>query len=181
MPLPVHAEFTAPHTPCVPSDRVLIAHGSTPGQETVASVALVRDGRVVARVDMLASAGASCFKDLRSIDGYVYIGFGRFVFVVDPDQARVRAYPLDGYFGHLYDARELDDAGGAMAVFATSASEVLAFDRKGNLIWTQAGLGVDGVVLHGAAAGRIDGAGDHDPPGGWQAFSLAADDGRILP
>ncbi|QBE62300.1 hypothetical protein [Pseudoduganella lutea] len=57
---------------------------------------------------------------------------------------------------------------------------MLAFDRVDGLAWKQSDLGIDGVVLHRAGMGRIDGEGDQDPPGGWQPFSLQSDTGFTI-
>jgi hypothetical protein len=161
-------------------DQVLIAQGDVSDSEVVESVSVATDSGLMARVDILASAGESCFRSLRSIDSNIYIGFGRFVFVVDFSRSLVRRYPLGGYFGHLYDSNDLGHLDDHISVLASSASEVLAFDRTGDLIWKQSDLGIDGVVLHCASAGRIDGEGEWDPPGGWQPFSLRSDIGSII-
>ena len=174
------AEFFSPHDPCLEFDQVLVAAGEISDSEVVASVAVTVDSAPLARVDILASAGESCFRDVRSIDSMIYIGYGRFVFVVDVHLGYVRRFPLSGYFGHLYDSRDLDHLDRQISVIAVSASEVLAFDRIGGLIWKQHDLGIDGVVLHRATPGRIDGEGEWDPPGGWQPFSLRSDTGSKI-
>jgi hypothetical protein len=110
----------------------------------------------------------------------IYIGYGRFVFVVDVHLGYVRRFSLSGYFGHLYDSRDLDHLDRQISVLATSESEVLAFDRTGGLLWNQHDLGIDGVVLHRATPGRIGGEGEWDPPGGWQPFSLRSDTGSKI-
>lgn len=174
------AEFTGPQEPWVERDQVIVASGEASESEVVASVSVAMDSALVARVDILASAGQSCFRSLRSIHSLVYIGFGQFVFVVDVCLRQVRRYPLHGYFGHLYDAGDLEHLDSHVSVLATSASEVFAFDRTGDLIWKQSDLGIDGVVLLRANAGRIDGEGEWDPPGGWRPFSLSSKNGSII-
>lgn len=174
------AEFLSPHDPYLEFDQVLAAAGEISDSEVVASVAVIVDSAPLARVDILASAGESCFRDVRSIDSMIYIGYGRFVFVVDVHLGYVRRFSLSGYFGHLYDSRDLDHLDRQISVLAASASEVLAFDRTGGLIWKQHDLGIHGVVLHRATPGTIDGEGEWDPPGGWQPFSLRSDTGSII-
>jgi hypothetical protein len=173
------AEFISPQAPWSEYDQVLIAQGEISNSEVVASVSVAVDDGLVARVDILASAGESCFRSLRSIDSNIYIGFGRFVFVVDVYRSHVRRHPLSGYFGHLYDSHDLEHLDGYISALAASASEVLAFDRAGGLIWKQSDLGLDGVVLHRASKGRIDGEGEWDPPGGWRPFGLRSETGLI--
>jgi hypothetical protein len=161
-------------------DHLLIARGESAESEVVASVSITGNNALVTQVNILASAGSSCFRSLRSVDGIVYIGFGQFVFVVDVFLNQVRRHELEGYFGHLYDASDLDHLESYISVLAASASELLAFDRTGGLIWKRCNLGIDGVVLRSAGTGRINGEGEWDPPGGWRPFSLVAESGLIL-
>ena len=84
------AEFLSPHDPYLEFDQVLAAAGEISDSEVVASVAVIVDSAPLARVDILASAGESCFRDVRSIDSMIYIGYGRFVFVVDVHLGYVR-------------------------------------------------------------------------------------------
>lgn len=174
------AEFLSPHDPFLEFDQVLVAAGEISDFEVVASVAVTVDSAPLARVDILASAGNPCFRDIRCIDSMIYIGYGRHIFVVDVHLGYVRRFSLDGYFGHLYDSCDLDHLDPQISVLAASASQVLAFDRTGGLIWKQHDLGIDGVVLRRATPGRIDGEGEWDPPGGWQPFSLSSDTGSIV-
>jgi hypothetical protein len=131
-------------------------------------------------VDILASAGSSCFQSLRTIDGLVYIGFGQHVFVTDVNLNQIFRYRLDGDFGHLYDSNDLENLDGRISVIATSASEVLTFGPTGDVRWKQSGLGIDGVVIHSVSAGRLNGEGEFDPPGGWRRFTLVEECGEVL-
>lgn len=158
--------------------HLLIACGEGNEGEVMACVSITGNDALVTQVNILKSAGDSCFRSVRTVHGVVYIGFGRFVFVVDVDRKVIRRHELDGYFGHLYDAGDLGHLDGNIAVLAASASELLAFDRTGNLLWKQPGLGIDGVVLHRAGPERIDGEGEWDPPGGWRPFTLRAESGE---
>lgn len=176
----MNVEFAGPEDPWPECGQVIVACGETPGSKVAASVSVVVDGVLIARVDILESAGQSCFRSVRSIDGLVYIGFGQFVFVVNVYLGQVRRYSLIGYFGHLYASGELEHPDSHISVLATSASEVLAFDRAGGLMWKQSDLGLDGVVLHRASMRQIDGEGEWDPPGGWQPFSLNPETGSII-
>lgn len=83
-------------------------------------------------------------------------------------------------WGDAYDSRDLENLNSRIAVLVTSASEVLAFDHTGGLIWEQSPLGIGGVVLQDASADRIRGDGEWDPPGGWRPFSVVPESGAIL-
>lgn len=160
--------------------RVLTACGDRVHSNLVASVGIHHGRDLLTRVDIESSAGYSCFQEVRSINGLVYIGFGEHVFIVDVTRNEVRRHQLDGYFGQLYDATVLEDLDSRFSVLATSASEVLAFGQTGSLIWKRSDLGIDGVLLHSVSAGCLHGRGEWDPPGGWQAFTLTEDFGEIL-
>lgn len=160
--------------------RVLTACGDGSESDLVASVRIDHGRDLLTRVNIQLSAGYSCFKDVRCINGFVYIGFGQHVFIVDVQRSEIRSHRLDGYFGHLYDSTDFENLGSRFSVLATSASQVLAFGQEGNLLWTQPNLGIDGVVLHSVGTGCLKGDGEWDPPGGWQAFTLTEDTSEIL-
>ncbi len=161
-------------------DRIITIGGDDSSNDVVASIAVTDDEGLGTRVDVLSSAGNSCFQDLRCVDGVAYIGFGVYVFAVDIKSQRVARYRLDGYFGHMYDTGDIESLDMRFSVLVTSTSEVLALSRSGELLWTRPNLGVDGVVLHNASNNRLNGAGEWDPPGGWRKFSLLADSGAIV-
>jgi hypothetical protein len=160
-------------------DELLTASGDGFGSRVVASVGITDGDAFLTRVDILASAGHSCFQSLRTSDGLVYIGFGQHVFVADVKLNQILSYRLDGYFGHLYNAGDLENLDRRISVIATSASEVLTFSPTGNVRWKQSGLGLDGVVIHSVSAGRLKGEGEFDPPGGWRRFALVEESGEV--
>lgn len=162
-----------------PYDSIIIVGGDGSDAEVVASIAITEDEGWQTRVNVLSSAGSSCFQDLRYIEGIAYIGYGVYVFAVDTKSKRVVYYLLDGYFSHMYDVDEIESRDARCSVFVTSASEVYALSRTGDLLWKQSHLGIDGVVLFGANSDKIKGAGDWDPPGGWRNFALLSDSGAI--
>lgn len=160
--------------------RTLILGGDGHGVNVVASLRLIEDDTSVTRIDILSSAGHSCFQSLRHIDGIVYIGFGAHVFTLNLKSRQICRHRLLAYFGHFYDEADLEGLDGRFSLIATSDSEVLAFARTGELLWKQSGLGLDGIVLHEIHAGQLAGDGEWDPPGGWEPFALMLDSGRVL-
>ena len=160
--------------------ELLIASGDDGDSEVVASVGITAGDALLTQVDIVRSAGLSCFQSVRSNNGLVSIGFGQYMFVVDVKLNRIRRHRLDGYFGYLYDSTDLKNLDSRFLVLATSASEVLAFGQTGDLLWKQSHLGIDGVVIRSVIAGRIDGDGEWDPPGGWQPFTLIDESGDLL-
>ncbi len=161
-------------------DRVITVSGESYSKDVAASVAIIDDENRRTRVDILSSAGNSCFQDCRCIDDIVYIGFGVYVFAVNMASQQVARYRMNGYFGHLYDHGDIELLDMRFSVLATSASEVFALSRTGTLLWTRPHLGVDGVVLYSASADQISGAGEWDPPGGWRKFSVLTNSGALV-
>lgn len=132
------------------------------------------------RVDIQANVGYSCFKEIRCVEGIVYIGYGKCVFVIHPSYGKVETYLLDGYFGHIYSAEEHEVSPQLFSVLVTSASELLSFSLNGELQWRASELGVDGVTVRSVTADVVTGSGDWDPPGGWIAFKLSASTGERI-
>ncbi|MET3135584.1 hypothetical protein AAKU55_005896 [Oxalobacteraceae bacterium GrIS 1.11] len=161
-------------------DRFFTIGGDGCDNSIVAQVAITTDCGLRTRIDILSTAGYSCFQSARYVDGIAYIGFGVYVFVVDIESKQIACHRLDGYFGGLYSVDDIEGMDGRFSVFVTSASEVLAFGRSGKLFWKRPHLGIDGVLLHSTSADRLEGAGEWDPPGGWRKFALLIDSGNFV-
>lgn len=160
--------------------RVITAGGEGADTTVAASVAIFDDEGQRTRVDVLSNAGASCSQDVRCVGSLVFIGFGRYVFVLDAKAGEVIGHRLDGYFGRMYDDSDFGNLPTKFSVLVTSASEALAFSTTGEVLWVQENLGIDGVLLHAADSRQFDGEGEWDPPGGWRKFSVLADTGAVL-
>ncbi|MYM94458.1 hypothetical protein [Duganella vulcania] len=161
-------------------DRVITVGGDGADTTVATSVAIFDDEGLRTRVNVLSNAGASCFQDVRCIASLVFIGFGRYVFILDAKAGEVTGHRLDGYFGRIYDGSDFENLPTKFSILVTSASEALAFSRTGELLWIRENLGIDGVLLHAADSRQFDGEGDWDPPGGWRKFSVLADTGTVL-
>lgn len=161
-------------------DRVIAVGGDGADTAVATSVVIFDNEGIRTRVNVLSSAGTSCFRDARCVGSLVFIGFGQYVFIFDVKAGAVVSHRLDGYFGHIYDRDDFENLPTKFSVLVTSASEALAFSRTGELLWVRKNLGIDGVLLHSADLRQFDGEGEWDPPGGWRKFSLSADSGTVL-
>jgi hypothetical protein len=161
-------------------ERVVVVGGEGNDTSFAASIAITDDGGTRIHVDVLSSAGIACFQDVRCVEGIAYIGFGRYLFVVNTRTGVTASHRLDGYFGHMYHDGDLANFPSNFSVLVTSASEVLAFSRAGDLVWTQGNLGIDGVLVQAVTDQRLDGEGEWDPPGGWRKFSVTIDTGFVI-
>ena len=156
----------------------MVCIGDEGGEPTVvARVGIVDDEGRRTLVNLLSNAGISPFHDVRSVEHVAYIGYGERLFVLDTKTDTLAKHRLDGYFGHMYDSGDYESLPAQLSLLATSASEVLAFSRNGELVWTQPNLGIDGVIVHAVDSRRIDGEGEFDPPGGWRKFTVSWDVG----
>lgn len=52
--------------------------------------------------------------------------------------------------------------------------------KNGEIRWNNAGLGIDGVIVHKFSDDIITGSGEFDSRGGWIAFSLNKESGHKL-
>ncbi len=152
---------------------------SSPTERSVATVGVSSELGEQWRVDFFESVGHSCFQDVRCVGELVYIGYGEQVAVFSPKTGSLVSHPLDGYFGHLFTASDLDSPDLGSSVLVTSASELLRFDSDGQLLWRSSALGVDGVIVHRVEDGEIVGDAEQDPPGGWEPFRLHLDSGAV--
>lgn len=160
-------------------DAESLVAGALPGNPLiVANVGISTNSGSRVRVDIQASAGHSCFKDIRCVGNVVYIGYGECLFVARPHKRRIEVHSLDGYFGHLYTAEQLEIAPLPFAVLVASASELLSFSSEGMPQWRTSELGIDGVVVESVQGGVVQGSGEWDPPGGWKSLSISAQTGE---
>jgi hypothetical protein len=152
--------------------RVVLGAPPGPVARAVASVGIIQADEARWRIDLFESVGHSCFQDVRSIGDLVYIGYGQQVAVFAPKTGNVASHSLDGYFGHLFTASDIESSDLGSSVLVASASELLRFDAAGELLWRHTGLGIDGVVVRRVQDGEIFGDAEWDPPGGWEPFRL---------
>lgn len=129
-----------------------------------AYIAVYQDHKPCARIDAFVRWRGP-FTELIVWDELVVIGWSDVVHLIDPARRTVISIGCDGYFGHLY---ALDGA-----LLIASASELICVDAAGDVLWRQANLGLDGVVVSRIEDGTIHGDGEWDPPGGWRPFQLS--------
>lgn len=147
-------------------------------REAVASVGISAGCGGRWRVDLFGGVGHSCFQDVRCSGEWVYIGYGDQIAVIAAKAGSVVSHSLDGYFGHIFTASDLDAAELGGSVLVASASELLRFGSSGQLMWYRYGLGLDGVGVNRIEDDVIFGEGEWDPPGGWKPFQLNLDTGE---
>lgn len=53
-------------------------------------------------------------------------------------------------------------------------------EKEGKVIWHNASIAVDGVIINNFEAGEIYGSGELDSTGGWQDFVISLTTGEII-
>lgn len=162
------------------ADRLVLGGPTGPTEGAVATVGIRLGTKTRWRVDLFASVGHSCFQDVRCIGELIYIGYGQQVAVFSPRTGDLASHSLDGYFGHVFTASDLESSDLGPSVLVASASELLCFDGTGQLLWRRSELGVDGVIVQRVQDGQIFGDAEWDPPGGWEPFRLYLDSGEAF-
>lgn len=160
------------------ADRVVLGVPSSVSEQPVASVGVRLESGSRKRIDLFASTGHPYFQDVRCVGQVVYVGYGQQVCVFAPEVGTLESYALDGYFGHLFTASDLESSDLGLSVLV--ASELLRFDDAGKLLWRCAELGVDGVIVHRVQDNKVFGDAEWDPPGGWEPFRLRLDIGDVI-
>lgn len=161
------------------ADRFLLGVPAGPTASAVAAVGISLGAKARWRVDLFAGVGHSCFQDVRCVGELIYIGYGQQVAVFSPRTGDLASHSLDGYFGHLFTASDLESSELGSSVLVASASELLRFDGTGRLLWRKAELGADGVIVQRVQDGQIFGGAEWDPPGGWAPFRLNLASGEV--
>jgi hypothetical protein len=136
-------------------------------------VAVETDEGPVLRVDLYQS-GEECFafEEVRLWSGFVVVGWGHRVYLVELLTRAVSAIELSSYFGHLYAAEQW--------LLVASAERLFRVEPDGSILWRSEALGIDGVVVHQVADEVVRGEGEWDPPCGWRSFQVSLSTGQQL-
>jgi len=125
------------------------------------------------RVDLYSSSDeAFVFEDVRIWSKFAAIGWGEYVYLVDPRTRQVSTIPLGSHFGHMYPTEN--------HLLVASGERLLSIAPAGNVVWQSEHLGIDGVVVNKVDGEVVQGEGEWGPPGGWRPFSVSLRSGQTL-
>lgn len=161
-------------------ERSVLVGSSTSSETISARVGVIVGDRNFLRIDLAETFEYTCFQAVRMLGNRAFIGFGERLFVIDIVTEHMVLHKMAGYFGHLFDAEELEYVGNEFSILASSASELLAFNQDGALLWKTDELGIDGVIVHKVSSAGIEGDGAWDPPDGWEPFVLSSRTGERI-
>ncbi|OQP66619.1 hypothetical protein [Niastella populi] len=118
-------------------------------------------------------AHCSPFKDAIIRDNLLAVGHqGHFYLYNFLENINVLVLQVDGYFGHFYINENL--------FYVTGSDSICCINEKGNLIWKNPNLGVDGILIKRFGDNKIYGSSECDPPSGWQDFVLDITTGKLI-
>lgn len=116
------------------------------------------DGRDFLRIEV-NDDGWNPFNKWAFWHGFFCLGTGNDIIAVNLETLEYKRYSVDGYFDYFLEYGEM--------LFSASASGVLAFDTKMDLLWRNESLAVDGVIFGGVSDNVLDISCELDPPDGW--------------
>lgn len=101
---------------------------------------------------------------------WIVVGFGHRVYLYHPQKHLSKVLDLGAYFCELYPSPHL--------LFAVSSQSIDALNPFAEMLWKAEGLGIDGIVIDKVEETILFGSGEFDPPGGWKAFKINAENGK---
>lgn len=104
--------------------------------------------------------------------GFFCLGTGTDIIAADLETLEYKRYSVDMYFSCFLEYGEM--------LLAASASGVLAFDTKMDLLWKNENLAGDGVIFGDVSGNILDISCDADPPGEWVDKRLDIRTGKEL-
>ena len=122
------------------------------------------------RVDVYADFGGYPFQNAIVWHERVFLGICEVVYVIDPRTGTASEIRLESYFAAFYFHDEY--------LLVASGQSLVRISGQGQVLWRNTNLGLDGVVVKSVDGGRIQGAGEWDPPGGWRTFSIQLESGQ---
>jgi hypothetical protein len=115
----------------------------------------------------------SPFKQAVLIDSILGVGHEDHFYLFDlKANANIKTVKFAGYFGHIY----LDNS----LFYIADANGLYCLNIKGDEIWKNTNLGIDGVIVETFEDETILGAGEWDPPNGWRDFKLNKLTGELI-
>lgn len=129
------------------------------------------EGEPRIRMDIYGNS-QSTFHDAIVWKRSVVIGWGYDVHFVEIENGHTKTVPLESYFGYLYPSDNF--------LLVASGEKLFLFNEEAQLQWISDELGIDGVIVNQFNDELICGEGEWDPPGGWKAFQVKVDSGKLV-
>ena len=132
---------------------------------------VVRNGDDKRSFKIIYEYHCSPFKEAAIRENLLLVGHEKHFYLYDMAAKRsILALKMNWYFGHLY----LDED----FFYVADAQGLYKINYKGEIIWHNENLGIDGVIIDKFTENQIFGGGAWDPPGGWKVFVLNKKTGK---
>jgi len=113
------------------------------------------------------------FKQVDIFDDILAVGCEEYFYVYDLKQRiNLLSLKMEGYYGSTY----IDEG----LLYVADAYGLFCLNIKGNMMWENKTLGIDGVIIHTFDGDKIYGSGEWDPPGAWITFVLNKKTGNSI-
>lgn len=107
------------------------------------------------------------------VDDLLAVGYSGYFYLYDLSAGKcLRTLKVDSYFSGL--------AIHEGCFYVAGAGSVYCINKRGETVWQNNNLGVDGVRISHIADNQLRGSGEWDPPGGWREFVLDLTTGRAI-
>ena len=128
--------------------------------------------------EFLAEIRCECrngaFREALMINNILAIGCHDYFYLFDVAKSQnIKSYKVSDFFGHVYYDDDL--------FYFSDYTGLYCIDFKGDIIWYNSNMAIDGVIIESFSSDKIFGAGEWDPPGGWIDFVLDKRTGLKLP
>jgi hypothetical protein len=135
---------------------------------------VLKDNDIIKKaLEIRFESHCSPFKDVLIQNNILAIGHQGHFYLYDLlENTSLLVLEIEEYFGHLYVNNNL--------FYVTSSGSIYCVNERGNLIWINPSLGIDGVLIERFTENKIYGSGEWDPPGGWREFVLEKTTGKQI-
>jgi hypothetical protein len=122
-------------------NKILLVSGKGSVKWSNVEYLVLKDNAIIKKVFQIGfEAHCSPFKDVIIQNSLLAIGHQGHFYLYDLlENISVLVLQVDGYFGHLYVNESL--------FYVTGSGSIYCIDEKGNLIWKNSSLGIDGILI----------------------------------
>ncbi|NTS44010.1 hypothetical protein HRG84_24235 [Flavisolibacter sp. BT320] len=148
-----------------------IISGEIPFHFSSSEYLVVRNGDEKRAFKINYEHHCSPFKEAAIRENLLLVGHEEHFYLYDMAAKRnILVLKMEWYFGHLYFDEDF--------FYVADAQGLYKINGKGEIIWHNDNLGIDGVIIDKFTQNQIFGSGEWDPPGGWRGFVLDKKTGK---
>ncbi len=154
-----------------PKSSILISGQSSRNLKREQLLSVSNESEIIGVYEIRYEYHCSPFKQADILDDVIAVGFEEHFYLFDfVKEVKLLVLKLSGYFGYTHYNNDL--------IYVADASGLYCIEKRGNIIWSNDGLGIDGVTIDKFNESEIHGSGEWDPPNGWRDFVLDKQTGK---